>query len=111
MSYHEGDPNEIAVDWCVTARVKGKGKPLVNTTMGSGVEACAAMQLWLGNLSIAGDRVTIAIECDLTSDEVPGGNENFRFACSGLPVPASLQYAQEWLAANGPLMGWGGGGF
>ena len=111
MSYHEGNPNEIAVDWCVTARVKGKGEPMVNTTMGDGITSTDAMVTWLDGLAVDGDKVSIAIECDLTSDQVPGGSENFRFACSGLPVEASLQYAVEWLRANGPLMGWGGGGF
>ena len=106
MAYH----NEIVVDWCVTARVKGKGKPLVHTTMGDGLTSTDAMVTWLDGL-VVGDKVSIAIECDLTSDQVPGGSENFRFACSGLPGEASLRYAVEWLRANGPLMGWGGGGF
>ena len=118
MAVYDTDyPDEIAVDWCVTARVKGKGKPLTCMTTGDGLTATAAMIAWLegsecngSQLTVTGDNVSIEIECDLTSDQVPGGSENFRFACSGLPVPASLVYAKEWLAAVGTLMGWGGGG-
>ena len=109
MSYHEDYPDEIAVSWCVTARVKAKGKPLVHTTMGGGIAACTEMSDWLEALVVVGDKVSVAIEADLTSDEVPEGSENFRFSASGLG-PVAIRYGQEWLAAVGPLEGWGGGG-
>lgn len=110
MSHHEDYPNEIVVDWCVTARVKGKGKPLTNMAAGSGVEACDAMAQWLESIAVLGDRVAIEIMADLSSEQVPDGSERFAFTVSGLPVEASLQYAREWLAAVGPLEGWGRGG-
>lgn len=102
-------PDEIVVLWCVTARVKGKGRPMVNTTMGGGIEATHAMIAWLDGLEVNGDRVTIDITASLTSEQVPGGSEVFTFHNSGLPVAASLQYAKEWLEATGPLEGWGSG--
>lgn len=110
MAHHDDYPDEIVVDWCITARVKGKGKPLTHATMGGGVEATNAMIAWLDGLTVNGDRLTIDITADLTSEQVPGGSEVFTFAVSGLPVAASLQYAKEWLEATGPLEGWGGGG-
>jgi hypothetical protein len=108
MSHHDDYLSEITVDWCVTARVKAKGKPLTKTTMGGGVEACNAMIAWLDGLVIEGDRITIDITADLTSEQVPGGSEVFTFHNRGLPVEASIQYAKEWLEATGPLEGWGG---
>ena len=110
MNHHDEYPDKIVVDWCVTARVKGKGKPRVHTTMGGGVEACDAMSAWLGGLNLSGDKLTISITADLTSEQVPGGSEVFTFHNSRLPPAAQIQYAQEWLAAVGPLEGWGGGG-
>ena len=109
MSYGEPYPDEIEVRWCVMARVKGKGAPLTHTTIGNGIDATNAMIAWLEGVAPAGDKVSVAIEADLTSEEVPDGNENFRFSASGLG-PVAIRYGQEWLAAVGPLMGWGGGG-
>jgi hypothetical protein len=109
LSDYDYPPSEIAVDWCVMARVKGKGKPFTNTTMGGGVEACNAMIDWLGGLAVEGERITVDIVASLTSEEVPGGFEKFSFEAGGLGEAAIL-YAQQWLAANGPLEGWGGGG-
>ena len=109
MSHHDEYPDEIVVDWCVTARVRGKGKPMVHTTMGGSVEATGLMAEWLDGIEIDGDKVQIKITAELTSEQAPDGLEKKTYLVKGLSVASSIAYAKRWLNANGALPGWGSG--
>ena len=108
MAYH----NEIVVDWCIEARVKGKGKPHRHETMGIAADAVPAMVAWLRTVEAdmpADATPKIEIVAMRTSEQVPGAERKTTMDDSGFPTPLAFNYAIDQLERVGEGDTWSSG--
>ena len=101
-------PTNVVVDWCITAKVKGKGKPQRHMTEGSAEGATAAMVAWLQQLDNLGDKPRVMISAELTSDQLPGWEHEVSSCIEGMPAEAAIEYSVDWLETNAEMENWGG---
>lgn len=105
--------SEVVVDWCIEAKVKGKGRPLRHETMGSAADATAQMASWLESLintGKVGGTPRVMLEAELTSEQLPGWRHEVSSCIEGMPADAAIEYSVEWLVTVAEMDNWGGGG-
>lgn len=111
MSVYPG----VIVDWCITAKVKGKGKPQRHQVMGDAQTATSQMAAWLEGLALSngesdGDAPHVYVEADLTSEQLPKWVHTVTSSISGMPAEEAIEYTVDWLDTVRDMDNWGGGG-
>lgn len=101
---------DVIVDWCITAKVKGKGKPQRHQEMGDAHTAPLRAAEWLQGLTDLGDAPHIYIEAELTSEQLPGWVHTVSSSVYGMPAEEAVEYAVDWLDTVRGMENWGGGG-
>ena len=106
MSVYPG----VVVDWCITAKVKGKGKPQRHQEMGDAHTATDAMSAWLEQFENESGDLRIEVEAELTSEQLPGWVHEICSKIGGMPAEEAVEYSANWLFTSAGMANWGGGG-